>query len=234
VSRAPRRAAPRRARGERVDEILDAARQVFCDKGFEAAAVAEIAARIGVVEGTVYKYFETKRALLVAVLERWYEDMFGDYARELAAVAGARPRLRLLIWRHLRSVREHPALCRLMFREVRSEADYPGSPLHAMNRRYTGFLTGVLEAGVAAGEFRADLPVSLLRDLVYGGIEHHAWNWLCGRGTLDIDRVAADLDRVLCEGIEPRPAAADLGRETARLSRLVNRMERGLRERRSA
>lgn len=194
-------AAPRLARGQRMDEILIAARDCFCEKGYAASSMAEIAARVGVVEGALYKYFATKRELLLKVLEHWYAEMFGDYARELGRVRTHRARLRLLIWRHLRSIRDFPLLCRLMFREVRSEADYHGSGLHAANRRYTQFLLDAIESGVAAGEFRADIAPSLLRDLVYGGTEHLSWNYVCGRGALDIDAIADQLTALLCEGI---------------------------------
>jgi AcrR family transcriptional regulator len=225
-----RKPAPRLAREQRVDEILAAARAVFCEKGYEQAAVSEIAARIGVVEGTVFKYFPTKRELLLKVLEHWYEEMFGDYARDLAAVQGARARLRLLIWRHLRSVRDYPQLCRLMFREVRSEQGYHGSALHGKNRRYTQFLLDVIRDGVKAGEFRADLPPALLRDLVYGGIEHHAWGYMANsaagrgaaRGALDIDAIADQITTILCEGI----AASDLKQEMQRLTRIASRIEK--------
>lgn len=191
-------------RSLRMDGILDAAQAVFCDKGYEAAVVSEIAARLGVVEGTVFKYFPTKRELLLKVLERWYLKMSGDYAQDLAGVEGARPRLRLLVWRHLRSLRDNPQLCALMFREVRQGADYRGSRLHELNRRYTGLLMAVIEDGVKAGEFRADIPATLLRDLVYGGIEHHAWNYLQGRGKLDVEGITDGLMTILKEGIAPR------------------------------
>ena len=203
---ARRSAAPRQARGQRMDGILDAAQAVFCDKGYEGAAVAEIAARLGVVEGTIFKYFPTKRALLLRVLERWYVRMADDYAQDLAGVKGARARLRLLVWRHLRSLRENPQLCRLMFQEVRAGRDYRGSRLHALNRRYAGLLTTVIEDGVAAGEFRDDVSAALLRDLVYGGIEHHAWNYFEGRGRLDVEAVTEGIMTVLREGMElPSP-----------------------------
>lgn len=205
-----------------MDEILAAARDVFCEKGYEQAAVSEIAARMGVVEGTVFKYFATKRELLLKVLEHWYQEMFGDYARDLAGVEGQRARLRLLVWRHLRSVRDYPLLCRLMFREVRSEQDYHGSDLHGMNRRYTQFLLDVITDGIAAGEFRTDLSPTLLRDMVYGGIEHHTWNYVCGRGELDIDQITDQIISVLCEGI----AAADLRQEMQRLTQIANRIEK--------
>jgi len=184
-----------------MDGILDAAQAVFCEKGYDGTAVSGIAARLGVVEGTVFKYFPTKRELLVKVLERWYLRMSLDYSADLAGIEGARARLRLLVWRHLRSLRDNPQLCRLMFREVRAGADYRGSRLHGLNRAYTGLLTAVIDEGVKAGEFRAGLPVLLIRDMVYGGIEHHAWNYLQGRGRLDVDAVTKGIMAILDSGV---------------------------------
>ena len=226
-----RRPAVRLAREVRVGAILDAAREVFCKKGYEHTTVSEIAARIGVVEGTVFKYFPTKRELLVKMLEVWYEEMIGGYARDLAGLKDARQRLRFLIWRHLCTVRDFPQLCRLVFHEVRPAHNYAGTRLHEMNRRYTQFLTDVVQQGAASGDFRGDLPPTLLRDLVYGGVEHAAWNYLCGRGSLDIDTLADQITALVCEG-PAAPADADLQRETARLSRIATRMERHLAPRR--
>ena len=209
MSRRPARTlrahAPRLAREDRIDAILVAARDLFCEKGFEAVAMAEIAARVGVVEGLIYKYFATKRELLLKVLEHWYEEMFGDYVRVLAGQTEPRARLYRLVHRHLQSVHDYPLLCRLMFREVQSERDYRGTVLHDLNRRYTQILIEVLEQGVAAGAFRADIPPPLLRAMVYGGIEHHSWNYVCGRGDLDVDAIAEQITAVLCEGIAATP-----------------------------
>ena len=228
MKRRARTRAPRLNREQRVEEILRAAREVFGERGYEDSAVSEIARRVGVVEGAIYKYFDSKRELLLKVLERWYQEMFGDYARDLRGVSGARERLQLLVWRHLRTVSEYPQLCRLMFLEVRAERGYRGSRLHAMNRRYTRFLTEVLADGVTAGEFRDDLDILLLRDLVYGGIEHHSWNYLCGRGELGIDRIAQQITAVLCDGIVTRGKGTDMRREMQRLSRIASRMEKAL------
>jgi len=191
-----------------MDGILDAAQAAFCERGYEGTAVAQVAARLGVVEGTVFKYFPTKRALLLKVLERWYVRLAADYARDLAGIQGARARLRLLVWRHLSTVRQDARLCQLMFREVRAGGDYRGSRLHQLNRRYAGLLTAVIEDGVEAGEFRADVAPALLRDLVYGGIEHHAWHWFEGRGRLDVEAITDQIMTVLDEGIRAKRRAA--------------------------
>ncbi|MEQ1438932.1 TetR/AcrR family transcriptional regulator [Fontimonas sp. SYSU GA230001] len=197
--------APRLAREQRVDEILVAARDLFCEKGYDAASVAEIAARIGVVEGLVYKYFSTKRELLLQVLERWYDELFGDTERALSGIDEPRERVRVLVRHHLRAVRDDPQLCKLMFREVQEVTKYHGSALHARNRRYTQFLVDEIESGQRAGAFRADVPPRLFRDLVYGGIEHATWNYLRGHGRLDIDTLAEQIASLLCEGLIPRP-----------------------------
>ncbi len=219
---------PRPDREQRRRDILDAARETFCEHGYEQAAVSEIAARVGVVEGTVYRYFESKHELLMQVLTDWYHSMFGDYADALAGVNGAKTRLRLLIWRHLRTIRDAPELCRLMFREARDDIGAANSELRKLNRRYTRFLVDVLEDGMAQGEFRTGLPPALFRDLVYGGIEHYCWRYLSGQGELDIDLAAEQISDIFCHGIGM--PGNDLGRETQRLSTLVSRMEQLLPE----
>lgn len=68
--RAVRPAPPRRAekRALQRQRILDAARVVFFRDGFMAANLDEVAERAGVAKGTLYRYFENKAELYVAVL----------------------------------------------------------------------------------------------------------------------------------------------------------------------
>jgi AcrR family transcriptional regulator len=201
-----------------MDRILDAACAAFCADGYEAATVAGIAGRMGVVEGTVYKYFDSKRELLLRVLERWYTEMVDSYARDLNGVIGTRARLHWLIWRHLRTIRDNPQLSRLMFREVRSEYDYRRSSLYQLNRRYTELLTEVLRRGVVGGEVRGDLPPALLRDMIYGGVEHHTWQYLAGHAaSLDIDTIAGQIGDLLWQGMQyASQSAAPAKREAQR------------------
>ncbi len=215
----------RPSREQRRSDILQAARDSFCENGYEHTAVSEIAARVGVVEGTVYRYFDSKHELLIQVLTDWYQQMFGDYASALAGVSGARSRLRLLIWRHLRTIHEAPELCRLMFREARDDIGEANAELRQLNRRYTRFLVDVLHEGVELGEFRGDVAGPLFRDLVYGGIEHYCWRYLTGQGDLNIDQAADQITGIFCDGISVMPSTAGLALETQRLSSLVRQIE---------
>lgn len=226
----PRKVVVRQARAQRVGAILAAAQVCFSERGYENTTMAEIAARAGVVEGSVYKYFASKRDLLLKVIETWYEGLVEHFSQGLAGIKGARNRVRFLVWQHLVNIRRDAQLSRLMFQEVRLRDDYYQSPLHRMNARYTEFLLGVVREGIAQRDFRDDLAPTLVRDMVFGAIEHQAWNFLCGRGTLDADRIADQVTDVLCDGLGLRREAENglltgLRRETARLSGIVRRLE---------
>src|SRR5690606_27416048 len=140
--------APRRRKAARRAEILAAARQVFLERAFDEAAISEIAARAGCVEGTIYTYFRGKRDLFDAVLAEFYDRLVADIEPRLASISGTRDRLTYLIARHLQIVIDDPAFARLIVRESRGQSLYFGSKLHALNRRYAQFLQNALRDGV--------------------------------------------------------------------------------------
>jgi TetR/AcrR family transcriptional regulator, fatty acid metabolism regulator protein len=195
-----RRPATRLPRERRVSEIMEAARAVFEEHGYHAAPLSEIAERAGVVEGTIYRYFDNKRDLLVRVLEQWFEELLAENA-DLASISDTRERLRTLVWRHLTSIRRQPALSRLMFMEIRPDPGYRATRLHDLNRAYTHQLTELVRAGVSAGEFAADVPATLARDMLYGCIEHHTWAFLRGEGDFSVDAAADAITALVHRGL---------------------------------
>ena len=212
-------------------DILSAAREAFSERGYEAASIAEIALRVGISEPAVYKYFKSKRHLLVSVIQEWYHGMIAENRAKLDGVQGVRARVQLLVWQHLKTIRDASDLCRLFYAEVRSRPDYVGSELHQLNREATRLLTSVLQEGVASGVLRPDLPVRLVRDLVYGGIEHHVAAFLAGKGQLDCDRIAADLTSLVFDGLGANPGPSAHDPALQRLERVTKRLETLLRPR---
>src|SRR5436309_15843123 len=72
---------PRKAPEERLDELVAAALRVFAAKGFRAAQMADVAAEMGVSQGTLYNYVESKDGLFSLCLDRLLLD--GDQPTEL-------------------------------------------------------------------------------------------------------------------------------------------------------
>lgn len=223
----PRRQIYRLPRAQRVADILETARAVFCEKGYAVAAIAEIAERAGVVEGTVYRYFTSKRDLLVKVVEHWYETMLSDYDQQLRGVRGTWNRLRFMIWRHLCVIHDEPALCRLIFTELRSGPEYRGTAVFELNREYTTRTLTIVQEAVEAGEFRAGIPMRIVRDMIYGGIEHHTWAYLRGEGDFSPDECADAITDIIYRGLASPAAVIGRGEHAIRrLEAVADRLER--------
>lgn len=60
--------------------ILGAALNCFIERGFHAASMAEIAAHAGMSPGLIYRYFENKNAVILAIIERQNEEVRADIA----------------------------------------------------------------------------------------------------------------------------------------------------------
>lgn len=197
-----RRRSSRLPRDRREADILEAARAVFTMHGYEAASISEIAQRAGIVEGSIYRYFKNKRDLLTKVIERWYGTMISEDEASLATIHGAWNRLRHVIWHHLKSIREEPGLSRLVFSEFRPNPAYRQTTIFALNRRYTARVTDIIRAGMQSGEFRSDVSPALVRDMIFGCIEHHTWAFLRGEGEYDVEAVADSIANLVCHGLK--------------------------------
>lgn len=206
--------------------ILDAAREVFSTKGYEQTSMAEIAARVGVVEGAIYKHFGSKRELMFEATGDFYAPLIAAAKQHLAGVSGTRNRLRFVIWGQLQAFAHYPGLCRLIIQEIRPHEDYHGSVVHGLNREMTSMVLTILEQAQAAGELRPGVRPSVVRDLIFGGIEHTMSKVLAGRGTIDTQAEAEALTDLVMQGVQaPHEAAVSAGSEIAQLRAQVDRLE---------
>lgn len=202
-----RRQTSRLPRDLRVAALMTAARAVFKEKGYADALTSEIAERAGVAEGTIYRYFDSKRDLLIKMVEQWYREMISDYEQRLKPISGTRDRLRFMVRHHLSVVHREPALCRLVLLDLRSDPEYRTTAVFELNKAYTLRTLDIVSAAVATGEFRDDISLPLVRDMIYGGIEHHTWAYLRGEGDFSPDGVADRLaDMVYRALAQDRPA----------------------------
>ena len=74
-------------------QILDGARKVFMDLGFDGASMGEIARSAGVSKGTLYVYFADKNRLFEAIVEETALEQ-GDIAFDFDALGDAATTLR--------------------------------------------------------------------------------------------------------------------------------------------
>ena len=95
--------------------LLDAAEEVFAEKGFMAASLDDIAHAAGYTKGAIYKHFTTKEDLFLAVSDRYWRRYFDNFAEVMSTATqlGARELDEIAErWRQLSRDRgaEHAAL----------------------------------------------------------------------------------------------------------------------------
>jgi len=167
----------RRRRPEaRPDEILDAAVEVFSEKGFAAARVEDVAKRAGLSKGAVYLYFDSKEALFEALVKRFATNVVAEAAKRFIALAETDPIQTLrLAQRFLITALDDPATSaapRLVLAEAQrfpAIAQLYRREVIDMGQRMIGAL---IDQGVAQGVLR-DVPRPAALRAIMGPVLAH-------------------------------------------------------------
>ncbi len=139
--------------------ILDSARRVFFREGFESANLDEVASLAGVAKGTIYRYFESKAELYVAVLvhnaDAFVERMHQTIDPTLSPEEQIR-RIGLFYFKHYRGNREYFRIF-WAIENQRLIGELPEALLAAVTDVWTRclrILADQISRGVQEGSFR--------------------------------------------------------------------------------
>lgn len=205
------RAQSRRRKDTRPAELLDAALEVFAEKGFAAARMEDIAARAGAAKGTVYLYFPGKEAVFEALvrsavipnLERAealaaaHEGPVEPLLRQLMATLGGVIRdSRLVVLPRLLigELYKFPELARFYRREV--------------IERGLGLIARLHRRGVEQGEFRPQDSAAVARLVVAPVLLMAVWRTVLaphGAEPFDPEPVLEAHVDTLLHGLKGRP-----------------------------
>lgn len=186
---------------DRRDSIVNAARKVFGEKGYDSASISEIAREAGASDGLLYRYFDGKRDLLFAALDDFYSEALREAERATKDAKGFEGKLSSLIEHHIRVFAEDAGMCRLFISEVRNLDEYVGSNFQALNKRYAKLLSPVLDLGTTEGLISANADRRVIRDMVFGGIEHIAWRHISAGQRIDVQALSKQVAAIILKGI---------------------------------
>jgi AcrR family transcriptional regulator len=121
------------------EKILDAARALFGERGYDATSIAEIGARAGISKSVLYHYFGSKGGLYRALLEHDGQALVEVVATAVPPPGVVTPRLRPGLDAFLKYLSEHPGTWKLMTR------DPPADPhLRALHDQINGSVAATL------------------------------------------------------------------------------------------
>jgi TetR/AcrR family transcriptional regulator, repressor of fatR-cypB operon len=147
------------------EAILDAALELFSERTFASTPMPELARRAGVGAGTIYRYFDSKDALVNALFQRWKTEMTEIVSGDIPA--GLTPREQFTHWwRGLWGfATEHPAA--FLFLETHHHAAYLDAASRRVGAQLSDRAITYLREGQRLGAIRKGSP-EVLMALVMG------------------------------------------------------------------
>src|SRR6266849_2343001 len=178
--------------GPKRDAILRAAIDVFAERGYFNAQVADVARAAGVAAGTVYLYFKSKDDLLVSIFDRSMRDGLAAGRAAVADLHDPRERLRRLARAHLARLGGDRNLAVVFQVELRQSTKFMERFSSTLLRDYLGLIREAIADGQRAGLFRSDIKPTAAAKMLFGALDEMATNWIlsCRRCSLEADAEA--------------------------------------------
>jgi len=185
---APADAPPKR------DAILRAAIDVFAERGYFNAQVADVARAAGVAAGTVYLYFKSKDDLLVSIFERSMREGLTTGRAAVANLQDPRERLLRLARAHLARLGHDRNLAIVFQVELRQSTKFMERFSATLLRDYLGLIREAIADGQREGLVRADVKATAMAKMLFGALDEMATNWILSRRRYSLE---ADADTVV-------------------------------------
>ncbi|MCC5810581.1 MAG: TetR/AcrR family transcriptional regulator [Ectothiorhodospiraceae bacterium] len=175
---------PGQFRGQvRRRRILEAALEIFTERGVADATIAAICERAGASIGSVYHHFGNKEGIAAALYEQGLEEHFDRMLSGLegAGRTGARESVAVLVGTFMDWCLENPEWARFILLMRSGLMHGPeGERFASVNRERLDILRGYLMRFVQGGELRA-LPEELYLPLLHGPAQLYIRAWMAGR-----------------------------------------------------
>jgi AcrR family transcriptional regulator len=146
-----------RRKEARPGELLDAALDLFVEKGFAATRAEEVAARAGVSKGTLFLYFASKEELFKAVVRENLSGRFAEWNQEFEEFEGSTAemvRYCMRVWWERIGATRASGITKLIISEARNFPEIAAFYQQEVIRPGTELVRRILQRGVARGEFR--------------------------------------------------------------------------------
>jgi len=202
-----------RRKEARPRELLDAALDLFVEKGFAATRAEEVAARAGVSKGTLFLYYQSKEELFKAVVQENISGRFSEWNEEFETFPGSSAdmvRHCMRGWWERIGATRASGITKLMIGEARNFPELAAFYHQEVILPSTQLLRRVLQRGVDRGEFRPldlDYAVySLVAPMVYLTMMKHSLG-ACAQLAFPLDPeryIASQLDTLVL-GLCVRP-----------------------------
>lgn len=196
----------RKENARKRDALLEAALEVFAQKGFLNATISEIAKKASVAEAKIYEYFENEENLLFSTPRRKQKEALDLLAFQLAGFKGALNKIRNFIWFYLWFFQNNRSWSSVALMILRPNKKFLNPPAYQLLRLWTQEILKIFKEGQEEGSIRKDINIFVARTLFLGTIEHLTSRWILMDKPKDLTEFANDTADLIVNAVKtPSP-----------------------------
>ncbi|HSO27643.1 MAG TPA: TetR/AcrR family transcriptional regulator [Anaerolineales bacterium] len=188
------------------DDILDAAAQIFREKGFHAASMQDIAQAVNLQKASLYHHVNSKQEILVSILDRALDLLIERMQADLIQPMPPDKALRQAMRTYLQAMLDHRDLAAVLLLEHRSlNAEYKARHMPRRDR-FERMWRDLIQSGLDAGVFCCTDPAIAARALL--GVMNWTITWYRPDGSLSSGEIAEQFSGLFLHGLLTRPGDA--------------------------
>jgi AcrR family transcriptional regulator len=181
------------------DDILDAATQIFSQKGFHAASMQDIAEAVKLQKASLYYHVNSKQEILTMILDRALDILIERIEAVIALPLSPEEKLREAIHSYLQAMVEHRDLAAVLLLEHRS-LDAEAAARHIPRRdRFERLWRDLIQEGLDAGVFFYSDAAIAARGVL--GVMNWTITWYKPEGALSVEEISTDFADLFLRGL---------------------------------
>lgn len=181
--------------------MVSAAAALFSARGYHGTSMQHLGDALGLQRGSLYAHIGSKEELLFDVVDSGANHFLARAEEILASDDPARVKLESLLVGHIETAIEHLDAATVFLNEWRYLSDEPRATIQAKRDRYEQIVRLLIEAGIAAGEFRGDADVHFAATLVLSA-GNWTYAWYRPGGELGPTEIGKKFAELVLRGLE--------------------------------
>ena len=163
---------------ERQIEITEVALELISEKGIQGLTIKNLAKKIGITEPAIYRHYDSKTDILIAVLDLFKQNTEQLFEKELQNGGKAIDKIEHLFTNHFTTLSATPSLVSVIF----SEEIFRNEPvliekISEVIERNDKILTTIIIKGQETGEIRNDIEAKNLSTMIMGTLRLFVKKW---------------------------------------------------------
>jgi AcrR family transcriptional regulator len=176
---------------DRQTEIINASLEIIAESGIQSLTIKNISKKIGLVESAIYRHYENKTQILIAVLDSISEQPKSNEIKETDSVFGI---LEKKLGHHFRTFNEKSVLVSVVFAEdlFQNEPTLVEKTRLKVEKSISD-LSALIQKGQQSGEIRSDINPETVSVMINGSVRMLVKQWKMAEYSFDLIQRGKDL-----------------------------------------